>query len=76
MNAQIMDRLAVLWGERLAGELALDRNGAMRFTYAQSWLRDPQALPISFLLPLQAESFEEQARLLLSAPVLPYTTIV
>ena len=61
MNIQILDRLAVLWGERLAGELALDRNGAMRFTYARSWLRDPQALPISFLLPLQAEPFEDRA---------------
>jgi serine/threonine-protein kinase HipA len=61
MNIQILDRLAALWGERLAGELALDRNGAMRFTYAGSWLRDPQALPISFSLPLQAEPFEGRA---------------
>ena len=61
MNIQILDRLAVLWGERLAGELALDRNGAMRFTYARSWLRDPQALPLSFLLPLRAEPFEDRA---------------
>ena len=61
MNIQILDRLAVLWGERLAGELALDRNGAMRFTYAGSWLRDPQALPISYSLPLQAEPFEDRA---------------
>ena len=61
MNIQILDRLAILWGERLAGELALDRNGAMRFTYVGSWLRDPQALPISFLLPLQAEPFEDRA---------------
>ena len=61
MNIQILDRLAVLWGERLAGELALDRNGAMRFTYAGSWLRDPQARPISYSLPLQAEPFEDRA---------------
>ncbi len=61
MNIQILDRLAVLWGEHLAGELALDRNGAMRFTYAGSWLRDPQALPISFSLPLRAEPFEDRA---------------
>ena len=61
MNIQILDRLAVLWGERLAGELALDRNGAMQFAYAESWLRDPQALPISYSLPLQAEPFEGRA---------------
>ncbi|QNE07230.1 type II toxin-antitoxin system HipA family toxin [Croceicoccus marinus] len=61
MNIQILDRLAVRWGERLAGELALDRNGATRFTYAGSWLCDPQALPISFSLPLQAEPFEDGA---------------
>ena len=61
MNIQILDRLAVLWGERLAGELALDRNGAMQFAYAQSWLRDPQALPLSFSLPLRAEPFEDRA---------------
>ena len=61
MNIQILDRLAVMWGKRLAGELALDRNGAMRFAYAQSWLRDPQALPLSCSLPLRAERFDNRA---------------
>ncbi len=71
MNIQILDRLAVMWGERLAGDLALDRNGSMRFTYAQSWLRDPQALPISFSLPLRAEPFEDRACKPLFANLLP-----
>ncbi|MAF27630.1 MAG: phosphatidylinositol kinase [Croceicoccus sp.] len=61
MKTEIIDRLAVRWGDCHTGELALDRNGGINFTYAESWLRDPQALPLSCGLPLQSETFADRA---------------
>lgn len=47
----------VWWGTTLAGRLALDRHGAMRFTYHGEWVEDESAPPISFSLPKQPRSF-------------------
>lgn len=49
--------LNVWWGGTLAGRLALDRHGAMRFTYHAEWVEDGSAPPVSFSLPKQLRSF-------------------
>lgn len=45
--------LRVLLNGRLVGHLTREASGALRFTYDQSWLDWPHALPISLSLPLQ-----------------------
>ncbi|MBV1692045.1 type II toxin-antitoxin system HipA family toxin [Novosphingobium sp. G106] len=57
MSLPMQDVLAVWWGERIAGELAIDRGGAMHFAYAAEWLDDAAASPLSQALPKQAEPF-------------------
>lgn len=57
MIADILDRLIVWLDRRIAGELAIDRGGAMHFTYAPDWLADPAATPLSHALPKQSEPF-------------------
>lgn len=49
--------LTVWWGSAVVGRLALDRHGAMRFTYDGGWIEDGSAPPISFSLPKRPESF-------------------
>ena len=49
--------LTVWWGREIVGRLALDRHGAMRFTYAGGWVENRSAPPISFSLPKQPQSF-------------------
>lgn len=43
--------LTVWWGGEIVGRLALDRHGAMRFTYDGVWVENASAPPISFSLP-------------------------
>ena len=57
MTADILERLVVWSDQRVAGELSIDRGGAMRFSYADDWLADPAAGPLSHALPKQAEPF-------------------
>lgn len=57
MNTDILDRLTVWSGERIAGELTIDRGGAMHFRYAGDWLHDPATIALSHALPKQAEPF-------------------
>lgn len=57
MTADILDRLIVWSDQRIAGELAIDRGGAMHFAYAPDWLADPATAPISHALPEQPEPF-------------------
>lgn len=57
MTRDILDCLIIWSDQRIAGELAIDRGGAMHFTYAADWLADPMATPLSHALPKQAESF-------------------
>lgn len=47
--------LDVYLHQTLVGQLVQDKNGQMGFRYAPSWLDNPQALPLSHSLPLQAE---------------------
>lgn len=53
MSGDILDRLTVWSEQRIAGELAIDRGGAMHFTYASAWLGDSSARA----LPKQEEAF-------------------
>lgn len=42
----------------LAGHLIQDDHGVMSFTYVESWLEKPNAMPLSNSIPLQAEQFK------------------
>lgn len=57
MTADILERLVVWSDQRIAGELSIDRGGAMHFIYADDWLADPAAGALSHALPKQAERF-------------------
>ncbi|WP_232455579.1 HipA N-terminal domain-containing protein [Sphingomonas sp. KC8] len=57
MSGDILDRLTVWSEQRIAGELAIDRGGAMHFTYALAWLENPSARALSHALPKQEEAF-------------------
>lgn len=57
MNTDILGRLVVWSGQRITGDLVIDRGGAMHFTYAADWRDDPVTLPLSHALPKQAEPF-------------------
>ena len=57
MSQQILDTLNVWWRDRLAGILSIDKGGAMHFAYAEDWLADPAAPPLSRALPKQTEPF-------------------
>lgn len=61
MHSDIIDRLTVRWDERIVGELALDRDGAMQFAYTRDWLDDPNAPQISAALPKQEAAFGDRA---------------
>lgn len=49
----------VFFGDREAGLLEELEHG-YRFTYLREYLSDEAALPVSLLLPLQAEPYEEK----------------
>lgn len=57
MTADILDRLVVWSDQRIAGELSIDRGGAMHFTYSPDYLADSAAAPLSHALPKQVEPF-------------------
>ena len=49
--------LVVWWERRVAGTLALDRHGAMRFAYDDGWLSDDATPSLSLSLPKRSQSF-------------------
>ncbi len=51
----------VWWDERQAGELSIDKGGAMHFTYALGWLADETAPALSHAMPKQQEPFKDHA---------------
>ncbi len=51
--------LSVLLHDELAGHLRLI-DGKLSFAYAAAYLANPQAIKLSFALPLQTEAFDEQ----------------
>lgn len=57
MTADILERLVIWSDQRIAGELSIDRGGAMHFIYAEEWIADPTTGPLSHALPKQAEPF-------------------
>ena len=44
MTLPILDTLVVWWDARQAGELSIDKGGAMHFAYAPEWLADENGL--------------------------------
>ncbi|MEM7689297.1 MAG: type II toxin-antitoxin system HipA family toxin [Pseudomonadota bacterium] len=61
MTLPILDTLMVWWNERLAGELSIDKGGAMHFVYAPDWLADETAPALSHAMPKQQEPYEDHA---------------
>ncbi|WP_419163006.1 type II toxin-antitoxin system HipA family toxin [Candidatus Palauibacter sp.] len=49
--------LDIWWDGRIVGQLMQPRPGALEFGYADDWLRDDQAPPLSVSLPRRAEPF-------------------
>ena len=49
--------LDVYLHRNLAGQLIQDEHGQMAFSYAESWLNNPEAIPLSHSLPLRKERF-------------------
>lgn len=60
MTPPILDSLTVWWDRRRAGELAIDKGGAMHFAYSAEWLADDSALPLSQALPKRGEAFDDR----------------
>src|SRR5215475_8529638 len=42
------------------GKLVQNDDGRMRFNYAETWLKNPEARPLSFSLPLRKERFTQK----------------
>ena len=61
MSLPVLDRLTVWWNARVAGELTIDRGGAMHFAYAPEWLADAATPPLSQALPKRAEPYPDAA---------------
>ena len=61
MTLPILDTLVVWWDERQAGELSIDKGGAMHFAYAPEWLDDETAPALSHAMPKQQEPFKDHA---------------
>jgi len=58
----------------LVGQLIQDEHGQMRFRYAESWLNNPKAVPLSHSLPLKKERFNRNECRGFFAGVLPEQT--
>ncbi len=56
----ILDTLVVWWGERQAGELSIDKGGAMHFAYSPDWLADEKAPALSLAMPKQEGPFGDR----------------
>jgi HipA N-terminal domain len=52
--------LDVYLNRHLCGYLVQDAHGQMRFQYAQAWLGNPNAVPLSHSLPLREERFSSR----------------
>lgn len=61
MSLPVQGRLIVWWNSRVAGELTIDRGGAMKFVYAPEWLRELTAPPLSQALPKREEPYPDAA---------------
>lgn len=61
MTLPILDTLVVWWGERQAGELFIDKGGAMHFAYSPDWLADDKAPALSHAMPKHEGPFGDPA---------------
>lgn len=52
--------LDVYLDRNIIGHLTQDEGGQMRFEYEESWLRNPEAIPLSQSLPLRADRFRQK----------------
>ena len=57
----MMRALNVWWDGRLVGQLTQNQHGELGFAYAEKWLNDEDAKPLSASLPKQAEPFTRRA---------------
>ncbi len=57
MTAKVLD---VWWDGRVVGQFTQDRHGDIGFAYAQAWLDDDNALPLSASLPKRPERFSHR----------------
>lgn len=64
-------RLDVYLRRQLAGQLIQDERGQMKFSYAESWLNDSTATPLSHSLPLKKGPFSRNQCRGFFAGVLP-----
>lgn len=60
MTPPILDTLRVWWDRRPAGELSVDKGGAMHFAYSAEWLADDRAPPLSQAMPKRGEAFDDR----------------
>ena len=51
-------RLRVLLNNQEMGQLEKTANGALQFCYSESWLNNPNAIPVSLALPLRDGRFQ------------------
>jgi serine/threonine-protein kinase HipA len=58
--ARVLD---VFLHREMVGHLIQDDGGQMVYDYAESWLKQPDATPLSHSLPLRRERFSRKERL-------------
>jgi len=66
-----MDKLIVYLNAERVGSLEQDDSGLLQFSYDQTWLEKPSAMPLSRSLPLQSEVFSGKKARPFFAGILP-----
>lgn len=61
MKEDIFDRLSVWSDHCVAGELTINRSGAMAFTYDHKWIEDGARAALSHSMPKRAEPYDDGA---------------
>lgn len=56
-----MDRLSVWSDHRIAGNLTINRSGAMAFIYDPAWIEDDARAPLSYSMPKRIEAYDDAA---------------
>lgn len=59
MKDDIVHRLAVWSDHRIAGELTINRSGAMAFAYDPEWIEDEARAPLSHSMPKRADPYDD-----------------
>ena len=57
MSRQVTTTLNVFLNSRLVGYYSKGRKGEKTFSYAQPWLNEPKAIPLSRSLPLSDKTY-------------------